>query len=222
MIAQQLVNGLFLGAVYALFAVGYTLIFGVLDILNLAHAAVFMAAAFVAFSMAAQGLPLGLDFAVAVIFAGVLGALVIRKPGAAIFTELVAASVSALIGTQWGGLTLLSGLVQGLGVEIVFALFLYANWRLYAALIGDDTGPETLVQAAALHPNWMTNAETVVSPGMNAMMKGAFKALGWKGPFWKHLPSVFRLANRFGVRQRGLQAHQANMRKVTDVKHYRG
>ena len=69
------------------------------------------------------------------LFAGVLGALVIRKPGAAIFTELVAASVSALIGTQWGGLTLLSGLVQGLGVEIVFALFLYGNWRLYVALI---------------------------------------------------------------------------------------
>jgi branched-chain amino acid transport system permease protein len=78
MIAQQLVNGLFLGAVYALFAVGYTLIFGVLDILNLAHAAVFMAAAFVAFSMAAHGLPLGLDFAVAVIFAGVLGVVLDR------------------------------------------------------------------------------------------------------------------------------------------------
>jgi energy-coupling factor transport system substrate-specific component len=69
------------------------------------------------------------------LFAGVLGALVIRKPGAAIFTELVAACVSALIGTQWGALTLLSGLVQGLGVEIVFALFLYANWRLAAALL---------------------------------------------------------------------------------------
>src|SRR6202011_32574 len=47
MIAQQLLNGLFLGAVYALFAVGYTLIFGVLDILNLAHAAIFTAEAFV-------------------------------------------------------------------------------------------------------------------------------------------------------------------------------
>jgi hypothetical protein len=57
---------------------------------------------------------------------------------------------------------------------------------------------------------------------MNAMMKGAFKALGWKGPFWKHLPRVFHLANRFGVRQRGLEVHAANMRKVTDVKHYRG
>ncbi|WP_223690307.1 ECF transporter S component [Leifsonia poae] len=69
------------------------------------------------------------------LFAGVLGALVIRKPGAAIFTELVAAVVSALIGTQWGIMTLVSGLVQGLGVEIVFALFLYANWRLFVALL---------------------------------------------------------------------------------------
>ncbi|MFF1572842.1 ECF transporter S component [Leifsonia sp. NPDC058292] len=69
------------------------------------------------------------------LFAGVLGALVVRKPGAAIFTELVAAVVSALIGTQWGVLTLVSGLVQGLGVEIVFALFLYANWRLGVALL---------------------------------------------------------------------------------------
>src|SRR5260370_1407251 len=46
--AQQLVNGLFLGSVYALFALGYTLIFGILDILNLAHAAIFMLGAFAA------------------------------------------------------------------------------------------------------------------------------------------------------------------------------
>ena len=41
LLAQQLINGLFIGSVYGLFAVGYTLVFGVLDILNLAHAAVF-------------------------------------------------------------------------------------------------------------------------------------------------------------------------------------
>jgi energy-coupling factor transport system substrate-specific component len=69
------------------------------------------------------------------LFAGVLGALIVRKPGAAVYTELVAAVVSALIGTQWGITTLLSGVVQGLGVEIVFALFLYSNWRLGAALL---------------------------------------------------------------------------------------
>lgn len=44
---QQLMDGVFLGSIYALFAVGYTLVFGVLDRLNLAHAAVFSAGALV-------------------------------------------------------------------------------------------------------------------------------------------------------------------------------
>jgi len=78
MIAQQLVNGLFLGAVYALFAVGYTLIFGVLDILNLAHAAIFMLAAFATWSMLGAGLPLPLAFLLAILLAGVLGVLLDR------------------------------------------------------------------------------------------------------------------------------------------------
>ena len=39
---QQIVNAIFIGSIYALFAVGYTLVFGILDILNLAHSAVFM------------------------------------------------------------------------------------------------------------------------------------------------------------------------------------
>ena len=61
---------------------------------------------------------------------------IIRKPGAAIFTELVAADRLGAARHPVGCLTtLLSGLVQGLGAEIVFALFLYANWRLYVALI---------------------------------------------------------------------------------------
>ncbi len=78
MIAQQLFNGLFLGAVYALFAVGYTLVFGVLDILNLAHAAIFTAAAFAAFSLAAAGWPLPLAFLAAAVVAGVIGILLDR------------------------------------------------------------------------------------------------------------------------------------------------
>jgi energy-coupling factor transport system substrate-specific component len=69
------------------------------------------------------------------LFAGVLGGLIIRKPGAALFTEVVAAAVSAIVGTQWAALTLVSGLVQGLGAEIVLALFLYANWRAYVAVL---------------------------------------------------------------------------------------
>lgn len=69
------------------------------------------------------------------LIAGVLGGLIIRKPGAALFTELVAATVSALLGAAWGPLTLEAGLVQGLGAELVFLAFLYGNWRLYVAVL---------------------------------------------------------------------------------------
>ena len=70
------------------------------------------------------------------LFAGVLGALIIRKPGAAIYTEVLAAVVSALVGNQWGGfLTLEAGFVQGLGAEIVFLFFLYRVWNLPVAIL---------------------------------------------------------------------------------------
>src|SRR5690554_151011 len=69
------------------------------------------------------------------LFAGVLVALVIRKPGAALFGEFVAASVSALLGGQYGATVLVSGLVQGLGAELIFAVFFYLNWRLSAAIL---------------------------------------------------------------------------------------
>ena len=69
------------------------------------------------------------------LFAAVLGGLIIRKPGAALYTELVAAVVSALIGSQWGFGVLISGLVQGIGAEIIFALFLYSSWRLYVGVL---------------------------------------------------------------------------------------
>ena len=49
---QQIVNAIFIGSIYALFAVGYTLVFGILDILNLAHSAVFMLGAALTYSLA--------------------------------------------------------------------------------------------------------------------------------------------------------------------------
>lgn len=48
---QQVANGLTLGAVYALIALGYSLVYGVLRLLNFAHGDVFMVGAFVGFGM---------------------------------------------------------------------------------------------------------------------------------------------------------------------------
>ena len=46
---QQLINGLALGAIYALIALGYTLVYGVLRFINFAHSDVFMVGAFVGY-----------------------------------------------------------------------------------------------------------------------------------------------------------------------------
>jgi energy-coupling factor transport system permease protein len=58
----------------------------------------------------------------------VLAPLIVRRPGAALFAELIAAGVSAILGSQWGVDALVSGFVQGAAAELVFALFLYRSW----------------------------------------------------------------------------------------------
>jgi energy-coupling factor transport system permease protein len=64
---------------------------------------------------------------------GVLGGLIIRRPGAAVFVELVAAVLEALLGNQWGLSTIWYGLLEGLGAEVVFALLLYRVWGFFGA-----------------------------------------------------------------------------------------
>ena len=48
---QQLVNGITLGGVYALIAVGYTMVYGVIQLINFAHGEIYMLGAFLAFTM---------------------------------------------------------------------------------------------------------------------------------------------------------------------------
>jgi len=60
----------------------------------------------------------------------VLAPLIVRKPGAALFAELVAAALSAFIGSQFGPDAILSGLVQGGAAELVFLLTRYRSWSL--------------------------------------------------------------------------------------------
>lgn len=69
------------------------------------------------------------------LFPAVLGGLVIRKPGAALYCEIVAATVSALLGSQWGLTVLSSGFMQGLGAELVLLLFLYRRFTLDTAIL---------------------------------------------------------------------------------------
>jgi branched-chain amino acid transport system permease protein len=79
MTGQQIINGLFLGSIYALFALGYTLVFGVLDILNLAHAAVFMLASFLALVLVSDlHLHVLVSLPLTMVLAGLLGLVLER------------------------------------------------------------------------------------------------------------------------------------------------
>lgn len=76
---QQLLNGLFLGSIYALFAIGFTLVFGILDRLNLAHPAVFAAAAFVGIELVTVGgLSIWVALPLVAVFGAVLGLVIER------------------------------------------------------------------------------------------------------------------------------------------------
>jgi energy-coupling factor transport system substrate-specific component len=65
----------------------------------------------------------------------VVGGLVIRKPGAALYTEGLAALVSVALGTAWGWTIVLQGPAQGLAAELAFLMFAYRVYRLPVALL---------------------------------------------------------------------------------------
>lgn len=65
---------------------------------------------------------------------GVLAMLIIRRPGAALFTEALAGAVSALLGSVWGLDTVASGIMQGAGAEVIFFVFAYRSFGLPVAM----------------------------------------------------------------------------------------
>jgi len=71
---QQLVNGITLGGVYALIAVGYTMVYGVIQLINFAHGEIYMLGAFLAYTLVAVvGMPFFPAFVLTLLICAVLG-----------------------------------------------------------------------------------------------------------------------------------------------------
>jgi branched-chain amino acid transport system permease protein len=76
-ILQQCINGLQLGAVYALIALGYTMVYGVLRLINFAHGDIFMLGAFIAYYLISRlNLPIYLVFALTMICTALAGYII--------------------------------------------------------------------------------------------------------------------------------------------------
>ena len=86
----------------------------------------------------------------------VLVPLVIRRPGAALLGEGVAAVASALFGAPWGLVIVVYGLMQGGAAELVFAMGLYRRWGLpIAVLAGAAAGAAAvLLDLLFFYPSW--------------------------------------------------------------------
>ncbi len=106
---------------------------------------------------------------------GVIGGLVIRKPGAALVVEVIAAIISMLIGNVWGVSTVLSGLVQGLGAELIFALFLY---RRFGVVVAALSGIGAAVAAWIFEMFYGSSPNILKSIEFNAIYLGALVISG--------------------------------------------
>lgn len=89
MLAQQIINGLVLGAVYALLALGYTMVYGILQLINFAHGEVYMLGAYLGIivigALTSPGMPslgiaatLAISLALSMLFCAAYGAMIER------------------------------------------------------------------------------------------------------------------------------------------------
>jgi energy-coupling factor transport system substrate-specific component len=107
------------------------------------------------------------------LIAGPLAGLVVRKPGAAVYAELVAAALELLILPTYGPVVLLSGLPQGLGAEVVLALLLYRRFGVLAGLVaGAGAGlAESVLDLLVYYPG--SKPAFVVGYSVSTVLSGA-------------------------------------------------
>ena len=108
MLAQQIVNAISLGSVYALFALGFTLVFGILGIINLSHGGIFMLGAYAALLLTTWfDLSLWIALPTAMVFSGLVGLLIdvlilkrLRQRGAPHLMPMIATIGAAILMTS--------------------------------------------------------------------------------------------------------------------------
>ena len=101
---------------------------------------------------------------------GVLAGLVVRRPGAAFFAAVFAALVSASLGSQWGLVVVVYGVVQGAAPELVFALRGYRPSGLVTAMAAAAaTGIGSLgLDLILYYPTWSSSWKTMYAVALIA------------------------------------------------------
>ncbi|WP_409252813.1 ECF transporter S component [Bacillus sp. SCS-153A] len=122
---------------------------------------------------------IGYDFIFGIWFiVSIIAAYIIRKPGAAFISETVAATIEVLLGNAVGPMLIVTGMIQGLGAEAVFAA---TRWKNYSTLVLVLAGMGSSVTSflwgfyvsgfAALSPGYVT-AMFIVRLASGAILAG--------------------------------------------------
>ena len=93
----------------------------------------------------------------------VVAPLIVRKPGAALFAELIGATVEALLGSHFGTLVIFYGLLQGAGAELGFAAFRYRRFGWPQALLAAGLAglAAVVLDFVNYYPDWTAGWKTV-------------------------------------------------------------
>jgi branched-chain amino acid transport system permease protein len=108
-------EGITLGLVYGLIALGYSLVYGILELINFAHGDVFMLGSWISFAVAAQWLGLGPDSAGATVVGGLLLTLVIAMA----FCGLLNASIERIAYRPLRNAPRLAPLITAIGMSFI-------------------------------------------------------------------------------------------------------
>ncbi|HET9904708.1 MAG TPA: branched-chain amino acid ABC transporter permease LivH [Xanthobacteraceae bacterium] len=178
---QQLINGLTLGSIYGLIAIGYTMVFGIIGMVNFAHGDVFMVSAFVAL----------ITFLILTLWAGVssvfLALIIVLLAGMA-FTSLTAWAIERVAYRPLRGSFRLAPLISAIGMSIFLMNFVQVTQgprnksvpplvRGEVVLIPSDTFPVTIsykqliiwaVTVALLAVFWYVVAKTPLGRAQRA------------------------------------------------------
>jgi branched-chain amino acid transport system permease protein len=189
---QQLVNALTIGAIYALIALGYTMVYGVLRLINFAHSELFMSGAHVAFFLLA---------AASAFWGGAAGAILVLLVFVATFAivGLLGVGIEATAYRPLRHVSRLAPMLSALGVAIVVqnAVMLFVSRR-------------PLPFQALLPPVSFDIASAVVT--VNQIFILVFSVLLMAGLSW------FVNATTFGVRIRAIEMQTAQLPASTSTR----
>jgi len=97
--------------------------------------------------------------------AGAVAAFIMRKPGCGVIAEILAAILETLFGNFFGPIVILSGLVQGIGIELLIAILGYKNYKMGIMILC-----AVICSVLTMGYNLVVSGYNAIAPGVLCLM----------------------------------------------------